>query len=112
MAAESFQKDTEAEHTRYTVSGRVVSAHTFNSSAWMAEWISEFKDSLVYIRSSRTAKAIQRNPALKTRQRIHCPKDRRHKSKIHCPTDRGHKPVIHCPIDRRTKDYNSRVSLV
>jgi hypothetical protein len=39
-------------------------AHTFNPSTWEAEaggWISEFKASLVYRVSSRTARAISRN---------------------------------------------------
>jgi hypothetical protein len=41
-----------------------VVAHTFNPSTWKAEGrrISEFEDSLVYKVSSRTARAIQRNP--------------------------------------------------
>jgi hypothetical protein len=45
--------------------GRVLVAHTFNPSTWEAEagrQISEFKASLVYKVSSRTARAIQRNP--------------------------------------------------
>jgi hypothetical protein len=39
-------------------------AHTFNPSTWEAEAgkISEFKASLVYRVSSRTARATQRNP--------------------------------------------------
>jgi hypothetical protein len=45
---------------------RVVVAHTFNTSTWKAErWISEFQASLVYKVSSRTARAIQRNPVSK-----------------------------------------------
>jgi hypothetical protein len=47
--------------------GRAVVAHTFNPSTWEAS--SEFKASLVYRVSSRTATAIQRNPVLKTRKR-------------------------------------------
>jgi hypothetical protein len=41
-----------------------VMAHTFNPSTWEAEAgeISEFKASLVYRVSSRTARATQRNP--------------------------------------------------
>jgi hypothetical protein len=46
-----------------------VVAHAFNPSTWEAEagggrWISEFEASLVYKMSSRTARAIQRNPVL------------------------------------------------
>jgi hypothetical protein len=42
--------------------------HAFNPSSWEAEagGISEFKTSLVYRVSSRTASATQRNPVLKT----------------------------------------------
>jgi hypothetical protein len=45
-----------------------VMAHAFNPSTWEAERgrrISEFEASLVYKVSSRTARAIQRNPVLK-----------------------------------------------
>jgi hypothetical protein len=43
-----------------------VVAHAFNPSTWEAEaGRSEFEDSLVYRVSSRTARAIQRNPVLK-----------------------------------------------
>jgi hypothetical protein len=41
-----------------------VVAHTFDSSTWEAE----FKASLVYRVSSRTARAIQRNPVSKKKQ--------------------------------------------
>jgi hypothetical protein len=41
-------------------------AHTFNPSR--GRWISEFKASLVYRVSSRTARAIQRNIVSKTKQ--------------------------------------------
>jgi hypothetical protein len=44
-----------------------VVAHTFNPSTWEAG-ISEFKASLVYKVSSRTARATQRNPVSKTKQ--------------------------------------------
>ena len=43
-------------------------AHTFNPTKHLGgrdRWISEFKASLVYRVSSRTAKAIQRNPVSK-----------------------------------------------
>jgi hypothetical protein len=48
-----------------------VVAHAFNPSTWEAEAgrISEFKDSLVYKVSSRTARAIQRNPVSKNQKR-------------------------------------------
>ena len=36
--------------------------HAFNASTWEAEAEFEFKVSLVYKMSSRTARAIQRNP--------------------------------------------------
>jgi hypothetical protein len=39
-----------------------VVAHAFNPSTWEAEAGTEFEASLVYKVSSRTAKAIQRNP--------------------------------------------------
>ena len=42
---------------------RAVVAHAFNPSTWEAE--AEFKASLVYRVSSRTARATQRNPVLK-----------------------------------------------
>ena len=46
--------------------------HTFNPSTWEAEtgrFLSEFKASLVYKVSSRTARAIQRNPVLKKKKK-------------------------------------------
>ena len=48
---------------------RAVVAHAFNPSIWEAEagGISEFEASLVYKVSSRTARAIQRNPASKNK---------------------------------------------
>jgi hypothetical protein len=44
----------------------VVVAHTFNPSTWEAEagGFLEFETSLVYIVSSRRARAMQRNPVL------------------------------------------------
>jgi hypothetical protein len=50
---------------------RAVVVHAFNPSTWEAEarQISEFKASLVYKVSSRTARAIQRNPVSKTKQK-------------------------------------------
>ena len=49
-------------------------AHTFNPSTWEAERhrgrrISEFEASLVYKLSSRTARAIQRNPVSKNQKK-------------------------------------------
>ena len=46
-------------------------AHTFNPSTWEAEAgrISEFEASLVYKVSSRTARAIQRNPVSKKKKK-------------------------------------------
>jgi hypothetical protein len=54
-----------------TLMSWVVVAHTFDPSAWKAEsrWISEFKASLVYKVSSRTARATQRNPVSKKNKR-------------------------------------------
>jgi hypothetical protein len=51
----------------------VVVAHAFNPSTWEAEAgrgrkISEFEAILVYKVSSRTARAIQRNPVSKKQQ--------------------------------------------
>ena len=45
-------------------------AHTFNPSTWEAEagGFLSFQASLVYIVSSRTARAIQRNPVSKNKQ--------------------------------------------
>jgi hypothetical protein len=42
-------------------------AHAFNPSTWggRGRWISDFKAKLVYRVSSRTTRAIQRNPASK-----------------------------------------------
>jgi hypothetical protein len=50
---------------------RAVVAHACNSSTWEAEarQISEFEASLVYRVSSRTAKATQRNPVSKTKNK-------------------------------------------
>jgi hypothetical protein len=49
-----------------------VVAHAFNPNTLGGggkdRWISEFEASLVYRVSSRTAKAIQRNPVSKTKQ--------------------------------------------
>jgi hypothetical protein len=48
-----------------------VVVHTFYPSIWEAEaWISEFEASLVYRVSSRTARAIQRNPVLKNKNML------------------------------------------
>jgi hypothetical protein len=44
-----------------------VVVHAFNPSR--GRWISEFKASLVYKVSSRTAMAIQRNPVLKNKNK-------------------------------------------
>jgi hypothetical protein len=44
-------------------------AHTFNPSTGRGRWICEFKASLVYKVSSRTARAIQRNPVLKNQKK-------------------------------------------
>ena len=47
-------------------------AHAFNPSTWEAERgrrISEFEASLVYKVSSRTARAIQRNPVSKNQKK-------------------------------------------
>jgi hypothetical protein len=47
-----------------------VVAHTFNPSTWEADRrISEFEASLVYKVSSRTARAIQRNPVSKNQKK-------------------------------------------
>jgi hypothetical protein len=48
-----------------------VVAHAFNPSTWEAEGrqISEFEASLVYRVSSRTARAIQRNPVSKNQKK-------------------------------------------
>jgi hypothetical protein len=45
--------------------------HAFNPSTWEAKsrQISEFKASLVYKVSSRTARATQRNPVLKNQKK-------------------------------------------
>ena len=50
-------------------------AHAFNPSTWEARGgrISEFEASLVYRVSSRTARAIQRNPVLKNKQKTNNP---------------------------------------
>jgi hypothetical protein len=50
--------------------GPGVVAHTFNPSTPEAEagWTSEFEASLVYKVSSRTARAIQRNPVLENQK--------------------------------------------
>jgi hypothetical protein len=44
-------------------------AHTFNPSTWEAE-ISEFKASLVYRVSSRTARAVQGNPVSEKKKKV------------------------------------------
>jgi hypothetical protein len=45
----------------------VVVAHAFNPSTWggRGRWISEFEARLAYRVSSRTARAIQKNPVMK-----------------------------------------------
>jgi hypothetical protein len=47
--------------------------HAFNPSTWggggRGRWISEFEASLVYKVSSRTARAIKRNPVSKNQKR-------------------------------------------
>ena len=50
-----------------------VVAHAFNPSTWEARGrrISEFEASLIYKVSSRTARAIQRNPVSKTHTHTH-----------------------------------------
>jgi hypothetical protein len=44
-------------------------------------WISEFEASLVYKVSSRTARTIQRNPALKNKQKEKRKKEKKKKKK-------------------------------
>jgi hypothetical protein len=51
--------------------GWAVVAHTFSPSTWKAEQISEFKASLVYKVSSRTARATQKNPVSNTHTHTH-----------------------------------------
>jgi hypothetical protein len=69
MVMHAFNPSTqEAEAGRFEVNKQ----HAFNPSTWEAErgrWISEFETSLVYRVSSRTARATQRNPALKKKQK-------------------------------------------
>ena len=66
-------------------------AQAFNPSTWEADaergrWISEFKVSLVYRVSSRTARAIQRNPVSKQKQ-----KQKTNKNKNRTPDKQNHK---------------------
>jgi hypothetical protein len=51
--------------------GWAVVAHAFNPSTWggRGRWISEFEANLVYKVSSRTARATQRNPVSKTKNK-------------------------------------------
>ena len=51
--------------------------HTFNPSTWVAEAdkFSEFEASLVYRMSSRTARAIQRNPDSEKKKNLHYDSD-------------------------------------
>jgi hypothetical protein len=65
----------------YPIQSRVVVAHAFNPSTWEAEAISEFKASLVYRVSSRTARAIQRNPVSKTNKQTNKQKTKNKKNK-------------------------------
>jgi hypothetical protein len=56
---------------KQTISWAVV-VHAFNPSTWLGgrgRWISEFEASLVYKVSSRTARAIQRNPVSKNKNK-------------------------------------------
>jgi hypothetical protein len=55
-----------------------VVAHAFNPSTWEAEsrQISEFDASLVYRVSSRTARAIQRNPVSKKQKQTNIKKSK------------------------------------
>jgi hypothetical protein len=49
---------------------QVVVAHAFNPSTQeTGRWISEFKPSLVYRMTFRTARATQRNPVFKTKNK-------------------------------------------
>jgi hypothetical protein len=45
-------------------------------------WISEFETSLVYKMSSRTAKAIQRNPVSKTNKQTKAKKQKQNKTQV------------------------------
>jgi hypothetical protein len=51
------------------VISRVVVAHTFKHLGGRGRWISEFKASLVYKVSSRTARATQRNSVSKKKKK-------------------------------------------
>ena len=64
-------RNLSSEHLRVKKGSQVV-VHTFNSNTWEAEAevmeSLEFKASLIYRASSRTAKATQRNLSQKTKQ--------------------------------------------
>jgi hypothetical protein len=49
--------------------GVVAQAFSPSTPGGRGRWISEFKDSLVYKVSSRTARAIQRNPVSKNKKK-------------------------------------------
>jgi hypothetical protein len=64
-----------------------VMVHTFNPSTWQrgrGRQISLFKASLVYRVSSRTARAIQRNPVSKNQKPKTKPKQSKRKAENHC----------------------------
>jgi hypothetical protein len=58
-----------------------VVAHAFEHLGGRGRWVSEFKTSLVYRVSSRTARAIQRNPVLKNKKKQKKTKKKKNKNK-------------------------------
>jgi hypothetical protein len=65
------------------LAGQAVVAHAFNPSTWggRGRRTSEFEASLVYRVSSRTARAIQRNPVLKKTKQNKKPQKTKKKNK-------------------------------
>jgi hypothetical protein len=64
-----------------TIRGPAVVAHASQHLVGRGRWISEFKASLVYRVSSRTARTTQRNPVLKNKTKQNKKKE---KKRIDC----------------------------
>jgi hypothetical protein len=71
MSSEARKTESRMADMKISYFSQAVLTHAFNPSTWEGEAgrFSEFEASLVYRVSSRTARAIQRNPVSKNQKR-------------------------------------------
>jgi hypothetical protein len=96
-------RNLSSEHLRVKKGSQVV-VHTFNSNTWEAEAevmeSLEFKASMIYRVSSRTAKASQRNPVSKNKTKTKTEKQKRLRKEGHLGLHR----VLHLPkLNRKSQ---------